>query len=158
MTAREAIDWLSVSEVANMAALHAAAFRETGAWEASAIEDLLRQPTIYALGMYTDAELMSFLIVQIAVDGAEILTLATHPERQRKGLAARLLAFFERHSPIEGLQTWLLDVAADNQSAIAFYAKLGFQVDGRRPEYYKRLEGQRIDAILMSKSLAGQAT
>ena len=158
MTAREVIDWLSVSEATNMAALHTAAFRETEAWEASAIEDLLRQPNIYALGVYTDALLISFMIAQVAVDCAEILTIATHPKRQRKGLAARLLAYYERHSPIEGLQTWLLDVAADNQSAIAFYEKLGFQVDGRRPEYYKRLEGQRIDAILMSKSLAGQAT
>lgn len=152
------VDWLSASEAAHMASLHAAAFPEPDAWGVPAIENLLEQPSCYALGAYKSAELASLMIVQVAVDTAEILTIATQPAHQREGLAARLLAFFERHPPIEGLQTWLLDVAADNQRAISFYEKLGFRVDGRRPEYYKRLEGQRIDAILMSKSLAGQAT
>ena len=45
----------------------------------------------------------------------------------------------------------MLDVAADNLGAIAFYESLGFFAEGRRIGYYKRLEGNRIDAILMTK-------
>ena len=135
-----------------------ATFPAEAAWDALAIKQFLEQASTHALGGFLGDRLLSFALLQVAVDTVEILTLATVPDHQREGLAEKLLRFYEAQSPADRAQTWLLDVAEDNRNAIAFYKKLGFQVDGRRREYYKRLEGQRIDAILMSKPLAGQAT
>ena len=104
----------------------------------------------------SDGALVSFLVAQVVAGEAEILTLATDPEARRQGFAQRLLAQMEKRLHPSGLSKWLLDVAADNQGARAFYEALGFQTDGRRKDYYKRLEGSRVDAILMSKPVGGQ--
>ncbi len=158
MTARAQIEWLSSTHSTRLAEVHALAFQGDGAWDAAAFSDLLNRPTTYGLGAFVGGEITSFVLIQVVADTAEILTLATHPKAERTGLATRLLNAFEHQIPVEGAQTWLLDVAADNHRAISFYQKLGFEIDGHRPGYYKRLEGKRIDAILMSKRLAGQAT
>ena len=158
MTLSSQIKWLSSAHSAGLAEVHALAFPVEGAWGAAAFSDLLNQPAIYGLGAFVEGELSSFALIQVVTDTAEILTLATRPNVERSGLASQLLSWFERHMPEKGAQTWLLDVAADNQKATSFYKKIGFEIDGRRPGYYKRLEGKRIDAILMSKHVSRQVS
>ena len=96
------------------------------------------------------------MLVQLAADQAELLTLATAPTDRRKGLAGCLMDKVEADLITRVMTVWLLDVAADNAPAIKFYQRAGFSADGRRPGYYKRLEGNRVDAILMSKHMARQ--
>ena len=138
------------------AALHARAFPIEEAWTAADFADLLSLSTTEAEELTSDGALVSFLVAQVVAGEAEILTLATEPEARRQGFAQRLLAQMEKRLRPSGLSKWLLDVAADNQGARAFYEALGFQTDGRRKDYYKRLEGRRVDAILMSKPVGGQ--
>lgn len=149
---------LSRNHALDMAKIHADLFMQDDAWDTAAIEDLLALPTTHARGIRADNALVAFIIVQFIPPEAEILTLATASSFQRRGLAGQLIDDLQNELAPQGLQKWLLDVAADNLSAVAFYRKKGFQEDGRRPGYYKRLEGTRIDAILMSKPLAGQET
>lgn len=148
---------LTAADSARMAELHAAAFSQGGAWGPQQFEDLLSQNSNRAFAITADDKILSFLLVQTADNQAEILTIATQPSVRRRGLAAALLARIEADLRLDGIATWLLDVAADNPSAIEFYRKLGFKADGLRPKYYKRLEGNRVDAILMSKPMARQA-
>lgn len=147
---------LSGKDSAQMATLHASAFPAGQAWDKAAFDDLMTQPSIAAYGVVTGDDLSAFILVQTALDQAEILTLATHPDRRRSGFGRGLIAAIERRLGDQGATSWLLDVAEDNPEAIAFYSTLGFRIDGRRPNYYKRLEGTRVDAILMSKPMAGQ--
>lgn len=153
-----ALKILSLADAAAMAELHAAAFPSPEAWSLNAFKDLAAQPTTCAAGMIIDGDLQVMLVAQFVAGEAEILTLATAPAARRRGLAGQLLSDLEQRLRPDGLTKWLLDVAADNVGAIAFYEKHGFQVDGRRSNYYKRLEGQRVDAILMSKPVGGQNT
>ena len=134
-----------------LAQLHAEAFPPEEAWNEAAFEGLLSRASTRAFGMERDAGLAAFLLVQFVHPEAEILTLATAPDFQRLGLAQTLVRNTESELRQQGLEKWLLDVAADNLPAIAFYRKIGFEEDGRRAGYYNRLEGSRIDAILMSK-------
>lgn len=136
--------------------LHARAFAKGEAWTQEAFETLLRLETTRAFGVARDGALCALLILQRVADEAEILTLATDPSLQRQGLARQLLEYASTDEAVAEVKTWLLDVAADNSGALAFYQALGFQSDGRRPQYYKRLEGPRVDAILMSKQVGGQ--
>lgn len=147
---------LAHSDSSEMAKLHGSAFPTPEVWDTASIESLLNQPAISAYGVFSDGQLSAFIVVQFAASEAEILTLATHPPAQRQGLAGTLLGAVEAKLRPMGASKWLLDVAADNHKAIAFYEKHGYVVDGRRPQYYKRLKGGRIDAILMSRSMGGQ--
>jgi len=150
---------LRPSAAAAMEAVHAEAFPPSQAWDASAFRDLLERETIWAEGLISDTHsLQAFLIAQYVKGEAEILTLATLPEKRRQGFAAELMQALEHRLNAWGLHKWLLDVAADNPGGIAFYTDQGFQIDGRRINYYRRSNGQRVDAILMSKAVGGQAT
>ena len=149
---------LTDADTERLAALHAAAFPPGQAWHPAAFRDLLAQDTVRAHGVTSGATLIAFGLAQIALDQAEILTLACHPARRRSGVARDLLAHLEQALSARGVKKWILDVAEDNPGAVAFYTALGFLIDGRRPNYYKRLEGGRVDAILMSKPMARQIT
>ena len=148
---------LSREDAATMAELHARTFSVPNAWDAAAFEDLFTQDSVRAFGIKSGQTLSTFVLVQLAADQAEIITIATVPARQRQGLAARLIVDTEASLVEQGYKTWLLDVAQDNAVAISFYQKIGFAADGRRPDYYKRPGGNRIDAVLMSKPMARQA-
>ena len=153
-----ALNILSLGDAGAMADLHTAAFPAPDAWSLNAFSELMSLPTTRAMGMMEGDQLQGMLIVQFVTGEAEILTMATAPSERRRGLAGQLLNDLEQRLRRMGLTKWLLDVAADNVGAIAFYEKHDFQVDGRRSNYYKRLEGQRVDAILMSKPVGGQIT
>ncbi|MEM1147343.1 MAG: GNAT family N-acetyltransferase [Pseudomonadota bacterium] len=144
------------SDAAQMAHVHAAAFANDAPWTGAAIGAMLERPEIRALGIWDGAQLVAFILIQCVDNTSEILTLATHPDHRRQGFARALILDLERQPEASGLLNWWLDVAADNSGAIAFYQALGFRIDGRRPKYYARLEGRRVDAILMSKARAGQ--
>lgn len=67
---------------------------------------------------------------------AELLRVATAPQRRREGIARALLeaalADFDR----AGVDCHL-EVRADNLAAQALYASLGFELTGRRKGYYR---------------------
>ena len=140
----------------DLASVHALAFSREAAWRVSEFRDLLNQPATLARGIRDNETLVAFILIQLVEGEAEILTLATAPQAQRRGHARTLVANLEQELRPSGLQNWLLDVAADNAPALAFYESLGFQTDSLRRNYYKRLEGGSIDAILMSKTVGGQ--
>jgi len=147
---------LSPSDAGPMSALHTMAFPEGQGWGSSEFKSLMSQDSTRAYALLRHGAFAAFGVFQCVADQVEIVTLATDPDQRRQGLARQLFNALEPHFLNTGLKTWLLDVAEDNSGAIAFYQKLGFTTDGRRPRYYKRLEGKRVDAILMSKPMARQ--
>ncbi|MEM7668413.1 MAG: GNAT family N-acetyltransferase [Pseudomonadota bacterium] len=101
-----------------------------------------------------DAELTECLIVlRIALDEAEILNLGVVPPARRKGLATRLMASAEREAARLGVGTLFLDVAFDNEAALALYRRRDFVQVGRRKGYYLRPDQSRADALVMRKQL-----
>ncbi len=125
-----------------LAALHAEAFDVP--WSASAFADLLGQP-----GVLLEAEADGFVLVRVAADEAEILTLAVRPDMRRVGLGSRLMRVAADRAASAGAERLLLEVAEDNAAARALYARLGFQTAGRRPRYYARPNASPVDALLL---------
>jgi len=95
----------------------------------------------------------SFVIGTALLDEAEILTVATAPERQRKGLARAALQDFISQCRARGVTCIFLEVADDNHPAIAFYTHTGFAQVGRRQGYYRRENGLSRDALIMQMIL-----
>ena len=148
---------LTIDDTRAMADLHAAAFSPHEAWAPEAFADLLALPTTYARGVLQANQLQAFVLTQFVAGTAEILTLATAPAARQQGLGRRILQSVEQELAPMGLEKWILEVAADNSGALAFYCRVGFNIDGERRNYYKRLEGARVNAILMSMPAGRQA-
>ncbi len=133
-----------------LAAIHAAAADE--AWGATEMAGLLSSPGVTALIAETEAAPCAFVMIRVAADEAEILTLATLPDRRREGFARGLVRAASDLARGVKARRLLLEVAEDNVAARALYADLGFEPVGRRPGYYVRAGGA-MDALILSRDL-----
>jgi len=86
------------------------------------------------------------------LDEATILDVAIHPDDQGQGLGRILLSGSLQQMLSLGVQRCLLEVRETNLAARALYAKLDFQLDGQRKNYYPAQNG-RENALLMSRQL-----
>lgn len=81
----------------------------------------------------------------------EILDLAVHPNHRRHGHACFLLQNFLSYAAQSAVQKIVLEVRESNAAAIALYKKVGFEISGRRPGYYRN---PAEAALLMNLSLS----
>jgi ribosomal-protein-alanine N-acetyltransferase len=146
-----AIETVSVAAAQLLAELHAEAFED--GWSAAAFEELLRTPGAVAVIAREGAEPLAFLLVRQAADEAEIITIATRPQAQRRGVARQLLANRLEALRQDGIRHLFLEVAASNTAALALYQAVGFTEAGRRKGYYRRQHGVE-DAIVMRRELS----
>jgi ribosomal-protein-alanine N-acetyltransferase len=131
-----------------MAAAHAAAFTQSRPWSAAEFTSLLESPLVFAAG-----DTRAFALVRVIADEAELLTIATHPDFQRRGLARALMDQWQAEAAARGAASGFLEVAADNSAALALYEACGFETSGLRRGYYKRADGTAADAVLMQRPL-----
>ena len=129
-----------------MAALHAAAFESP--WGEAEIAALLRGPG----GMAFAAD-GGFILIRVAADEAEVLTLAVAPEARRRGAGRALVREGVAAARAAGAEAMFLEVASDNAAALALYAGEGFAEVGRRRGYYARGRGQAADALVLRRAL-----
>jgi ribosomal-protein-alanine N-acetyltransferase len=88
---------------------------------------------------------------------AELLTLVIAPDYQRQGLGSSLIVGQEQTLRRQGVMTWYLEVHEHNEPALAFYKKMGFSLDGHRPNYYPAwdsLHKGRAAALMMHRDLS----
>lgn len=71
---------------------------------------------------------------------ARILMLAVHEKYRRRGAGTILFHEFLKQCSLKGIRTITLEVRVSNFSAIDFYKKLGFQINGRVSKYYSNGE------------------
>jgi ribosomal-protein-alanine N-acetyltransferase len=126
-----------------VAALHAASFSE--AWTASTFAGLLAEPAVFG---YL-AEDRGFVLLRVASDEAEILTLAVLPAARRQGVAMSLIMAGAHTATLRGARTMFLEVAESNHAARGLYQRLGFDASGRRKGYY----GAGQDALSLKACL-----
>ncbi|MDQ7775120.1 MAG: GNAT family N-acetyltransferase [Paracoccus aminovorans] len=130
----------------DLAALHLRCFAaHPRPWSAPEFEDLLNSPLNFLL-----TRPRGFLLGRAVAGEAELLTLAVAPEARRQGLGSALLRDFAAASRARGAAEAFLEVAEGNAGAIALYAGHGWEITGRRRNYY----APGIDAILMRHRFA----
>lgn len=121
-----------------------------------------RQPRPSDAAPAPSSPISGLAIVWNVADETQILELAVHPARRRRGAARALLSAelatspaaaassSSATSPLSGGRA-VLEVASRNEAAVALYASFGFGVDGVRKAYYR--DGD--DALLMSLRIGG---
>ena len=138
-----------------LARIHAAsATVNEAAWSALDFHRLLLEPHTYGLiATDRDNRACGLLIWRRVLETADILALAVQPAARRQGIARALLTLMLDGLRIGGSRTVTLEAAASNAAARALYAGLGFTSVGQRRGYYRRKDGTREDAIIMSYEL-----
>lgn len=131
-----------------MAATHAAAFAQSRPWSTAEFTNLLDQPLCFATGNTN-----CFALVRVVADEAELLTIATHPDHRRQGLARACMTHWQTTAQARGAAQGFLEVAGDNSPAIALYHTCGFEISGHRRGYYHPKGQPPVDALLMSCAL-----
>jgi len=131
-----------------LAATHALAFSDTRGWSADEFRGLLADPSVFLVG-----DAACFVLGRVVVDEAEVLTLATHPDRRRQGRARVALEGFAQEAATRGASTAFLEVAADNEAALSLYRGAGFSEVARRRKYYRKSEGTQVDAVILRRDL-----
>lgn len=135
-----------------LAALHADAFADPAvsgpAWNEGDFAALLATPGTFALVAGGDAP-AGFVLVRVAADEAEILTLGVASAARRRGTALVLLAAAVVAVRASGAVRLFLEVAETNAAARALYRRAGFAEAGRRRGYFI-LAGRPVDAVVMA--------
>lgn len=96
---------------------------------------------------------VGFVLSRIAADEAEILSVGVAKDWQRRGVATQLLSELEKLACARRVSRIFLEVATDNGPATQLYRAQGFSEVGRRPAYYDRPDGCRVDALIMAKAV-----
>ena len=81
-------------------------------------------------------------------DEVHISTFAVQPEFRKQGIGEDLLKSALADAAEKGARVATLEVRESNDPAIRLYEKLGFEVAGSRPRYYRDNDE---DAILMMR-------
>jgi ribosomal-protein-alanine N-acetyltransferase len=138
------------SDALALAKAHASAF--AAPWPPEAFAGLLGAPGVFALAAVADAPVGLILMRAIAGE-AEVLTLAVEPSHRRRGVARALLEAGLAQAAAAGAEACFLEVAADNPAAVALYRAAGFETAGHRRGYYRRPDGEEVDALVLRRTL-----
>ncbi|WP_370154374.1 tRNA (adenosine(37)-N6)-threonylcarbamoyltransferase complex dimerization subunit type 1 TsaB [Ferrovibrio sp.] len=143
-----------------LAALHAEAFtaQDEQGWSADSIGRLLAMPGALPLLAAAGDQPAGFLLLRLAADEAEIVTLAVRPRLQRLGVARALLQAGLAEAGRRGARQCFLEVADDNTAARAAYAAAGFAEVGRRRDYYDGKQKNPGDTVKRRDALVLKCT
>jgi len=147
------IQSIGVERSAECAAIHAASFAHP--WQEADFEQLFVTPGIFADGAIgeKDERLAGFVLSRLAVDEAEILTLAVAPEWRLRGVATNLLQPHLSILATNRAGRIFLEVEAENIAALALYANFGFKQVGERKSYYSTADASPKGALILRLDL-----
>ncbi|MCF4165431.1 ribosomal protein S18-alanine N-acetyltransferase [Zavarzinia compransoris] len=137
----------AAADLDRLARIHGACFPDAP-WDAAHLARLLAMPGAIAL-----ADTAGFIMLRGAADEAEVITIAVDPASRRRGAGRRLLAAALDAAARTGADRIFLEVAVDNPPAIALYRAFAFDEVARRRRYYRRRDGESVDALVFSKRL-----
>ena len=141
-------------EIVKMDASHICAIAEieklcfSDPWSESSIAAELTGRLSCWLVAVDDGAVVGYIGSQSVLGESDMMNVAVHPAHRRRGIAEALIRALSRELMLAGNRCLTLEVRASNASAIALYEKLGFDMVGRRPNYYRH---PKEDAIIMRK-------
>ncbi len=99
---------------------------------------------------WTGERVAGFVAARLAADEMHINNVAVRDKYRRRGIGAALLSSVLKWGKQRGARKAFLEVRAGNAAAQALYRRQGFEIVGRRANYYSQpLE----DALVMAASL-----
>ncbi len=115
-------------------------------WSRNSFEESLEKDYSLFLVAEEEGKVCAYIGLYLSYEDAEITGIAVLPEKRRLGLGKALLEKAIELTRKGGTEKILLEVRKSNQTARAFYEKMGFWEIGLRPYFY---DFPKEDAILM---------
>ncbi|WP_256441473.1 tRNA (adenosine(37)-N6)-threonylcarbamoyltransferase complex transferase subunit TsaD [Collinsella sp. zg1085] len=145
---------MGVADAEAAAALDSAAFEGIthSPWSATSFLEELDEslPVPHSWWVAHDAgELLGFAGGRVVDAHLELLNVAVKSAARRQGIARKLLAQLTYDAQMLGCTSVSLEVEEQNTAAQSLYVSLGFEVVGRRADYY----GAGASAFVMSAAL-----
>jgi len=124
----------------------------TSPWSLGSFKYELRHNQSIIKVAVLNERIVGYVCVRIMVDTAHVLNLAVLPELRQKGIGSTLLqdALQELRRRRPDLNSVMLEVRESNIPAIRLYEKFGFNIIGKRRNYYG---DPWEDAVIMGKEL-----
>ena len=122
-------------------------------WSAASLEGELDNELADWLVADLDGTIAGYVGAQTVLDEADLMNLAVHPELRRHGVAKALLTSLMHRLYDRGARSLTLDARVGNVPAVALYRSLGFEVAGRRKNYYEK---PKEDAFIFRRELKGE--
>jgi len=97
---------------------------------------------------------VGFTLCRRAADEAELLLVGVDPAWRQRGIAAMLVTAAKNEASRQGAKSMFLEVRDGNVAARLLYERAGFEIVGRRRDYYGGGFGERFDALTMRIMLA----
>ena len=121
-------------------------------WTAHQFDETLDQATTVCIGAYSLAgDLTGYcLLMRLDDDDLELLQMTVASNERRQGIGRALLVAVVNYAKQQSFSRVLLEVNVHNEAAISLYQQSGFEIDGKRKDYYAAENGKREDAFLMS--------
>lgn len=115
------------------------------AWSRENIISLLGDKKAKAkVGLIGDKVVCYYSYYAVCGEGF-INNLAVDKKYQHRGIGFAMMQNMIEEAKMDNLSALTLEVEEDNEKAIALYLKVGFEVEGRRKEFYKN----KKDALIM---------
>ena len=93
-----------------------------------------------------------FILVRSAPGDDELLLIGVKPQYRGRGIGRRLLELLVDDARKRKAEKVFLEMR-ENNPAVTLYHAMGFREIGRRKNYYKTADGNRIDAITFGLEL-----
>lgn len=120
------------------------------AWTLMQCRSTLSLPGSVVVGAFQNNLLVGFALYLTVMDNSELLLLAVDPEYRNQGIGKSLLDYWQEEMRANACSQVFLEVR-ENNSALSFYQREGFEIIGKRPDYYKLSDGNRLSALTMRK-------
>ncbi len=152
--ARDA-DCVALANLSRVAIEHGLRWR----WKPSKLLRVIhdQESSVIVARRQQDHSLMGFAVMEFKQTHAHLSLLATELRFRRQGVASKLLAWLAQSASVAGLDYISLEVREQNQSAIHFYERLGFQIERSISGYYDgRENAYRMRHDLIAPEIAAR--
>ncbi len=117
-------------------------------WSENVLKQEIDRPLSLWLVAVEDGEVVGYIGSQIVPDEADMMNVAVSCAHRRRGIGRELVCRLISGLQAQGVRCLSLEVRVSNAPACALYEKLGFEIVGRRPNYYQK---PKEDAFILRK-------
>ena len=118
-------------------------------WTPLRVRGAISDPATDVIVIREGSSLAGFAVMQYGDLHAHLGLLAVMPAQRGRGLGTQLLSWLESCADHAGIRCICLEARSDNQGAMTFYQKRGYQPIRVSARYYDGL----IDAVHLEKAL-----
>ena len=100
------------------------------------------------LSCETPSKVVGYICIWVVFEELRFMNIAIEADMRRKGIGSELMKKSMETGAKQGAERALLEVRASNKAAQAFYRHWGFELYGKRRQYYTNPDE---DAMLMAR-------